>query len=162
MVLTDTNTKTRNQNRKATAIAATFRALDLDHYEAGRLSDTGWKLAARAAWLALPADERPATQWTDASMETRQLVADQLRFGPPTTDAIFAAAKATAPPAIRDAATARDWWASAEMWLRRRHRGAVMSDYRAELWDELFQAGHTPVEAVEAMLAIDEHKAAAG
>ena len=98
MVLTDTTTQSRNQHRKATAIAETLRAVDLDHYGAGRLADVSWKLAARAAWLALPVDERPANQWTDASSTVRQLVVDQLRIETRTADGIFAAIEAGARP----------------------------------------------------------------
>lgn len=99
---TTTTSKTRNQHRKASAIAATFRALDLDEWEPGRLSDTGWKLAARAAWLALPADERPADQWQDASLTVRQMVADQLRIDARTAENVFDAIAAGRPAAMRN------------------------------------------------------------
>lgn len=101
MVLTDTTTKARNQNRKAIAMAETLRALNLDHFEAGRLSDHGWQLCARAAWLALPEDQRPATPWADASWETRRLVVDQLEIVPTTADTVFAAIANGVPASMR-------------------------------------------------------------
>ena len=104
METTTTHSKASAQHRKAVAITATFRALDLDQWEPGRLSDTGWKLAARAAWLALPADQRPATQWTDASLTVRQMVADMLQTDPATEAAVFASIAAGTSATIRSTA----------------------------------------------------------
>jgi hypothetical protein len=67
----------RNRTNKAQAIAAALWAAGVtDITDVADLPDWAWKLAARTGWHLADADSRGRTEWSDASADTRRMVAE--------------------------------------------------------------------------------------